>query len=235
MKQNKNQTYLPRNLIQKFAILCLLLGNMSALSAQAQDVSVIHSNPDLFPSLGPMMARTTVIEFADFQCPFCAMTTNLPGWLDRYEAQYGVMFGSAEYVQSLAEQGSIRFIFVPLHFLNNGRSLESTWATQAAFCAQDQDQFWKMHHAIFAASDDPTENNGKYSKDNLKRIAASIDGIDTVTFNACLDNDETLEKSQEVMNTFFDAGFQLSTPQFWVNERQVDATVDALRRAIEGQ
>lgn len=233
MKQNKNQIYFSASLMYRFTAFCLLLICLGSMPSQAQDVSAIQGNPDLFPSMGPMMARTTVIEFADFQCPFCAMTTNLPSWLDRFEAQYGTMFGSAEYVQSLAEQGRIRFIFVPLHFLNNGQSLESTWATQAAFCAQNQELFWDMHHAIFAASDDPTENNGKYSKDNLKIIAASVDGMDTETFNACLDNDETLEKSQEVMNTFFDAGFQLSTPQFWVNDRQVDATVDALRRAIE--
>ncbi len=234
-KPEKHLQSLLRTLLRNSTALLLMLGCFSLTPAQAQDVSAIHANPDLFPAIGPLMARTTVIEFADFQCPFCAMTTNLPPWLDRYEAQYGLMFGSAEYVQSLAEQNQIRFIFVPLHFLNNGQSLESTWATQAAYCAQNQELFWDMHHAIFAASDDPTENNGKYSKDNLKTIAASITGMDTESFNSCLDNDETLQKARDVMNAFFDAGFQLSTPQFWVNDRQIDPTIDALRSAIEGQ
>lgn len=236
MKQTMNRWIRPYSILLRSSCrLCLLLLAIGTPGAWAQDVSAIYGNPDLFPAMGPMMARTTVIEFADFQCPYCAMTTNLPSWIGRYEAQYGPIFGSAEYVQSLAEQNRIRFIYVPLSFLDRGDSHESTWATQAAFCAKNQDLFWEMHHAIFSASDGPDENTGKYSKENLKTIAAGIDGLDTGAFNSCLDNDDTLEMTQQVMDEFYAAGFQLSTPQFWVNDTRVDATKEALQAAIEAQ
>lgn len=215
--------------------LILILAALASFEVRAQDVNLIQGNPELFPSMGPMMARTTVIEFADFQCPFCAMVANLSPWVGDYEDRYGPMIGAADYVQSMAEQNRVRFIFVPLSFLNNGTNLESTWAAQAAFCAQDQGLFWEMHHTIFAASDNPQENTGKYSKDNLKVLAASIEGMDTASFNTCLDSDATLQKTQDVMNAFFDAGFQLSTPQFWVNDQRIESSLQALQTAIEGQ
>ena len=214
------------------AFVLLLLTTLGSIGSRAQDINAITSNTDLFPAMGPFMARNVVIEFADFQCPYCAMSAGLAPWIDEYADRYGPLIGSGKYIQELAEQNKIRFIYAPLSFLDKGDNKESTWATQAAFCAQDQDKFWEMHDAIFTATDSAKENTGKYSKENLKNLAANIEGIDTSGFNTCLDSDATLDKTQQVMKTFVGAGFKVSTPQFWVNGKKVEPLTESLKQAL---
>ena len=117
---------------------------------------------------------------------------------------------------------------MPLSFLGQ----ESVSAAQAAFCAENQGKFWDMHDAIYQASDGPSENTGKYSVDNLKKIAATISGLDTTKFNSCLDNNDTLDEVNQAMSLAQQAGFQISTPQFWVNDQQVSASTTALLAAV---
>lgn len=192
------------------------------------DTSIITDNPDLFPSLGPSDAAVTVIELADFQCPYCSLASGFPDWASQYQSQYGSLIGSAGKAEQMAESGEIRFIYVPLAFLGE----ESTNAAEAAFCAQDQGKFWEMHDAIFTASDGPSENTGKYSKENLKVIAQGVSGLDQSAFADCLDNDKNLAKVNSVMTKAQSAGFQISTPQFWVNGQQVQASWTAIQSAI---
>jgi len=207
----------------------------SGATASAGDTSVITSDPSLFPSLGPSNAKNTVIEMADFQCPYCALASGLPNWTSQYQSQYGSLIGSAKAMESLAQQGKIRFIFVPLSFLDNPSDKngpESTQAAQAAFCADNQGKFWQMHDAIYAASTGPTEDDGKYSIPNLEKIAANISGIDTAKFNSCLENNDTLSRVQQVMTTVQKAGFTIATPQFFVNGKSVTPSTSALEAAV---
>lgn len=204
-------------------------------TASAGDTSVITSDPNLFPTLGPSNAKNTVIELADFQCPYCALASGLPNWTTQYQSQYGSLIGSAKQMESLAQQGKIRFIFVPLSFLDNpsdANGPESTQAAQAAFCADNQGKFWQMHDAIYAASTGPTEDDGKYSIPNLEKIAATISGIDTAKFNNCLETNATLSRVQQVMTTIQKAGFQIATPQFFVNGKSVTPSTTALMSAV---
>lgn len=195
------------------------------------NVKVITDNPDLFPSLGPSNAKVTVIELSDYQCPYCALASGIPTWASQYQSQYGALIGSAGNAQDLAKQGEIRFIYVPLSFLD-GSTSESTDAAQAAYCAGDQDKYFEMHDAIFAASTGPTEHDGKYSKANLKLIAQNVEGLDTNAFNSCLDSDKHKATVQQAMSKVQGAGFQISTPQFWVNGKQVQASWTAIEAAI---
>ena len=123
----------------------------------------------------------------------------------------------------MAKQGEIRLIIVPLNFLSS----ESTYATQALFCAERQDQEWEMHDAMFSVP-----QGYALSKENLKTLASQISGMDTNSFNSCLDNDETLAQAQQVMAKAQSAGFQISTPQFWVNGKQVQSSWTAIQAAI---
>ncbi len=199
------------------------------------DVTAITGNADLFPEVGPANAKATVIEFADFQCPYCALASGLPSWTSQYTTQYGDLVGSAKTVETLAQQGKARFIFVPLSFLDSKSdptSKESTWAAEAAFCADDQGKFWEMHDAIYQASDGPSEDTGKYTKAKLEVIAHGISGLDQAKFKTCLESDTNLARVQKVMATVQSAGFQISTPQFWVNGKQVQPSSAALQSAI---
>jgi protein-disulfide isomerase len=80
------------------------------------------------PSLGPADAWVTVVEFSDFECPYCAQATNT---LDQVK---------------LAYPGSVRIVFkhFPLSFHPQARP-----AAIAAECAHAQGKFWEMHDLIF--------------------------------------------------------------------------------------
>lgn len=200
--------------------------NNANTGGQAVDVKFITSNSDLYPSLGPSTAKATVIELSDFQCPYCAMAAGLSPQSKNYASQVPY-FGIASQLEQSAEQGSIRFIYVPLSFLGT----ESTYATQAAFCAADQGKFWEMHDALFTVND-LTEQDGKYTKAKLETLAQSISGIDATKFKTCLESDTTLSKVQQVMTEVQQAGIQIGTPQFFVNGKAVQASTAAIQVAI---
>ncbi|PJE81509.1 hypothetical protein COU58_02280 [Candidatus Pacearchaeota archaeon CG10_big_fil_rev_8_21_14_0_10_32_42] len=197
-------------------------------TATTVNVEKIIENPELFPVLGPANADATVIELSDFQCPYCTLASGIPSWTSEYESQYGALIGSAGKTKELAKQGKIRFIYVPLSFLGE----ESVNAAEAAYCAGDQEKYFEMHDAIYAASTGPTEHDGKYTKANLKIIAQGVSGLDQTEFASCLDGNEKTAKVQQATSIVQSAGFQISTPQFWVNGKQVQASWTSLQAAI---
>lgn len=178
------------------------------------DLTVFTSNPSLYPSIGPENAKNVVIEFSDFQCPYCALASGLPSWTSEYGSQYNDLVGVGQKVQQMAEDGKIRFIYVPMSFLGD----ESVYAAEAALCANEQGKFWEMHDAIFA-SHDSKENDGQFSKANLKKLAAGIEGIDTGKFNSCLDSDKTLSDVQTI--TIQAKTAAEGTPTFYVNGKKM--------------
>ena len=188
------------------------------------DLSVFIDNPSLYPSIGPEDAENIVIEFSDFQCPFCAMAAGLASWTEGYKTQYGDLIESATKIQDLAKEGKLRFIYVPMSFLGE----ESVWAAEAAYCAHDQGKFWEMHDAIFTAHDS-TENQGQYSKDKLKVIAQGLD-LDMAKFNKCLDNSD---HASDVSTAGAQASAAASgTPTFYVNGQKLSGSWTQLSTAL---
>ncbi len=203
-------------------------GNTSA------DLSVFTSNPDVYPSLGPDNAKNTVVEFADFQCPYCALASGLPSWASQYASQYGGLVGAAGSAEQAAQQGQIKFVFVTMNFLDNPSSTngtESTYAAEAGFCANDQGKFWQMHDAIYKASTGPTEDDGKYTKANLIKIAQGISGLDMTKFTNCLNSDADLSKVKEAASAA--SAIVQGTPTFYVNGQQVSPSWAAMQAAFK--
>ena len=213
-------------------------GNTAATGATQQpavvDLSVFASNSDIYPSTGPDNAKNTVIEFADFQCPYCALASGLPNWTSQFASQYSSLIGAAKSAESAAESGQIKFVFVTMNFLDNPQSqygTESTYAAEAGFCANDQGKFWDMHDAIYKASTGPTEDDGKYTKANLEKIAQTIPGLDQAKFKTCLESDADLSKVQKSAQ----AASQVvqGTPTFFVNGQQVSPSWTAMQAAFQ--
>ncbi len=90
---------------------------------------------------------------------------------------------------------------------------ESTWAAQAAECANQQGKFWEYHDKLFQVWSG--ENVGTYTKAKLKQYAADI-RLDAGTFNACLDGDKTLAVVQADTAEATRMGVH-QTPTFFVN------------------
>jgi len=94
---------------------------------------------------------------------------------------------------------------------------ESNWAAEAAECAADQDKFWAYHDKLYESQ--AGENQGAFNKDNLKKFAEEI-GLDTQTFNECLDSGKYTSLIQEDTQAAQSLGVQ-STPTFLVNGQPV--------------
>ena len=176
----------------------------------------IFENNSLFPSLGPDNAQTTVIEFYDFQCPWCAVASGLATWAKESvntNQNVAAVFNASGKMEALAKNGKIKFVSVSMSFLGE----ESTNAAEAAFCADDQGKFWEMHDAIFSANTG-NENAGVFTKNNLETIAKNVKGLDLNQFNKCLENSEKLSEVREVNKIA--NNFATSTPTFFINGRK---------------
>jgi protein-disulfide isomerase/uncharacterized membrane protein len=153
------------------------------------------------PFKGSANAATTVVEFSDFLCPFCAK--------------------AAKYLK-LAESGNhdtARFVFrhYPLDKSCN-RNLRSNLhpgaclLAEGSVCAHEQNKFWEYHDIAF-------ETKGKISQPAVMDIAANI-GLDSSAFKSCLDSGRGLKVVSEDINAAAKAGVN-STPTLFVNGRML--------------
>jgi protein-disulfide isomerase len=143
---------------------------------------------------GDPNAPITLIEFSDFQCPYCgkfARETE-PQIYDQY-----------------VKTGKVRLGYIHFTFLGD----ESQWAAEASECANDQNAFWEYHDYLFAHQS--SENLGAFSKENLKKFAVALN-LNTEQFNRCLDSGHYTDvvKSQTAMGQNLGVS---STPTLVIN------------------
>lgn len=115
------------------------------------------------PSIGPKNAKVTVIEFSDFECPFCKRSQEVNKRLrDKYKDK-------------------IQWVFrdFPLDFHEN-----AMYAHMAANCAIPQDKYWEFFDIIF-------ENTGNLEKNNVDYLATKA-GLDKTKYNECMKDEEKL-------------------------------------------
>ncbi len=120
------------------------------------------------PSLGAADAPITVVEFTDFQCPYCKrfVETSFPSLKRDY-----------------VDTGKVRWVSrdLPLNFHPNARK-----AAQAAHCAGEQGRYWEMRDTLF-------RNNRSLAPEQLAQYAAPA-GVDPGPFAECLASDRYLER-----------------------------------------
>ncbi len=151
--------------------------------------------------LGDPKAPVTIIEYADYQCPFCAR-----------------FFSTTE--QSIRENyvksGKVKIVSRNFQFLG----AESELAGQAAACAKEQSNFWAYHDAIYnAETKDGRENNGNLNKDLFVQIAKSI-GLDVNKFTSCYDSGKYADAIKQETQAAGALGVN-STPMIFVNGQVV--------------
>ena len=117
-------------------------------------------------SLGSADAPLTVVEFTDYQCPYCLkfVQDTFPKLKDQF-----------------IDTGKVRWVVrdMPLGFHKNARK-----AAQAAHCAGEQGKFWDMRNVLFA-------NAKRLEEENLPSYAQMI-GLDAAAFRDCLTSDRYL-------------------------------------------
>jgi predicted DsbA family dithiol-disulfide isomerase len=170
---------------------------LSDLRAKA-DVHVMLEPPRLAlaigddPARGPADAPVTIVEFSDFQCPFCSRAT---ATLKKLDAAY---------------PGKIRLVYrdFPLVQIHPNAAR----AAEAAACANEQGKFWPMHDVMF-------EHQDKLGEADLKQSAATL-GLDAAAFNTCLESGRhTAEWKKDAAEG--DRYGVSSTPAFFINGRLV--------------
>jgi len=150
-------------------------------------------------TLGNPNAKIALIEYGDFQCPYCRQFA-----LD----------AERQFVNQYVKTGKASLTYKYLPILDPGpQDGESHWAAYAAECANEQGKFWEYHDKLFSVWQG--ENVGTLTKANLKKYAADL-GLDAARFDPCLDNDQTKAIVQADVAAARAAGAG-GTPSFFLN------------------
>lgn len=151
------------------------------------------------PVLGNPEATVSIVEFSDFQCPFCS------------RAEYDALadFKASDYFAN----GEVNLIYK--HFPLTSIHQYAQQSAEASECAGAQGKFWEYHDTLFA-------NQDALDTASLKQYAADL-GLDTDAFNSCLDNgDARSGVSQDVAQAT--AAGARGTPYFVVLNKDTGAT-----------
>jgi len=144
------------------------------------------------PYQGSTSASVIIIDFSDLQCTLC----------DRFIKATEPQINSS-YVQT----GKVVLVFE--HLPNRG--FDSLSAALAAQCTNDQDKFWQYHNLLY--KDQGPIDSGWASKDNLKKFASRIPGLDMQKFNSCFDNQKYKPLVERDLGIAHSLGFT-QTPSF---------------------
>jgi protein-disulfide isomerase len=178
----------------------------------ARNESGSMSTPDTIdgrgPSLGRSTAPITIVEFSDYQCPYCGQffRETLPLLI-------------AEYVKT----GRVRFVYhdFPISSLHPG----AMRAAEAARCAGDQDRYWDYHNALF-------KNQADIGERALVNRALTL-SLDTVAFNRCLGSGRHSEEIRQSIAQGARAGVD-GTPLFFIGKVDPGTTSLRIARVIQG-
>lgn len=146
-------------------------------------------------TMGDPNAPVKVVEFSDFQCPFCRQ------FYEEFEPRL---------ISDYIEPGRVHFTYSPFSFLGP----ESIKSAEASLCAMDQGKFWDYHDILF--QNQGGENAGGFSDRNLKLYARDI-GLNTSEFNQCYDSGKNTQRVQELNQYARDKGVD-ATPYFLIND-----------------
>jgi protein-disulfide isomerase len=156
------------------------------LDAPRHEVVVDASDP----ALGSSSAAVTLVEFSDFQCPFCQrVAPTLKRVVDTYGDRVRVVWKD--------------FPLTQIH-------PQAFMAAEAAHCAGDGGRYWEYHDLLFA-------NQQALQPDDLRRYAREL-GLDVAAFDACLSSSRHTERVRNGIAQGTRLGVN-STPTVYVNGR----------------
>lgn len=160
------------------------------------------------PRLGDPEPLVKVVEFSDFECPYCSRAADTMRALkDKYAGQ------------------KVQFIYrhFPLSFHPNARP-----AAETSQCAAEQDKFWPVHDAIFAAQ-------RELSQDKLRELATAA-GVDAAKLDECLSSGRAARLVEADMAKAGEAGVG-GTPSFFINGQSFEGnpTPQGLGEAIDAE
>ncbi len=148
------------------------------------------------PSKGPVNAPVTLVEFADFECPYC-----------------GALFPTLQKIEAdFKDKLRIVYLQFPLETIHS----RAGKAAEASLCANEQGKFWQMHDAMFS-------DQANLTVDDLKQKASQL-ALNAEMFNACLDSGKSLAEIRSDLTAGLQAGVS-GTPAMFINGRFLQGSV----------
>lgn len=160
-----------------------------AVNTNEEVVADVSADDD--PIKGDKNAKVTIIEFSDFECPFCEKAEpTLKKIMDKYA-------------------GKVKLVYrdFPLTFHKSAQK-----ASEASQCANDQGKYWEYHDKLYA-------NQKALAVADLKKYAVDL-GLDIAKFNECLDNNKFADEVKKDLADGEAAGVD-GTPAFFINGRKI--------------
>ena len=187
-------------------------GGTEADDARAAGEALAHRDPDDPRALGDVDAPVVMIEWSDFQCPFCASFAleTMPDLVEEY-----------------VEAGVLRFEWRDFPVLGE----DSFTAAMAGRAAAEQDAFFELHDEIFEREFE--RNTGELSVESLTELAGDL-GLDTGRFEQDMQDPELEQAVRTDLQTGQQIGFT-GTPAFVINGRSMvgGQPTDTFRQIIE--
>ena len=175
------------------------LGGTARVGDVAGDIKAVSTDDDAY--LGDKDAPVVIVEFSDFQCPFCRSF-----WRDT------LPLIKSEYIDT----GKVRFVYRDFPLDMHPGAMPAAQATE---CAEEQGKFWEMHDKIFIEQDKQGGGTVQFGADDIKKWAAGI-GLNISALNSCLDSQKYAEEVKKDQNDGQTAGVS-GTPAFFINGRLV--------------
>jgi protein-disulfide isomerase len=165
----------------------------------AQDVAAaVHS-----PTFGPADAKVRIVEFSDFECPYCSRGAK----------------GVEAVKEKLGDKVQFAYRHFPLSFHPAARP-----AAELSQCALEQGKFWELHDEIF-------EHQQGLSAEGLRGMAEKA-GLDMAKVDECLMSGRAAKQVDEDMKKAAEIGVR-GTPAFYINGRAFDGSPEELVGAVE--
>jgi len=164
--------------------------------------SVNFEIPDIAKFRGSESAKLNLVEFGDYQCPFC----------EKFFKETEPIIED-EYIDA----GKTKFYFLDVSIVGP----DSLTLAQSSWCADDQGKYYEYHDYIYA--NQGQENSGWATPDKVKDLVKNIPGIDMEKFNECLNTKKYEERSTQLTEFSKQLGLT-GTPTMFVGNSELGYT-----------
>ncbi|HUT06392.1 MAG TPA: DsbA family protein [Nitrosopumilaceae archaeon] len=195
----------------------------SVQQAPSQPLQPVKISLDNDPIRGDPNAPITIVEFSDFQCPFCARfhTQTLPSILEEY-----------------IEQGKVNLVYrdFPLQSIHPN----ALPAAVAAECANEQGKYWEFHDMLFEKQNDWSRLSSDALISTFSQYATDV-SLEQQQFDSCLESGKYLQEVQGDLSDGRDYGVT-GTPGFFIGNDEIGfeklsgaQPFDSFKKVIDAQ
>ncbi|MFB6158514.1 MAG: DsbA family protein [Candidatus Nanohalobium sp.] len=156
------------------------------------------------PALGDKDAPVTIVEYADYQCPFC-------------RKYFTETFSKIK--ENYIDTGKVRYIYkdFPLPQLGHDNAIEMA---EAANCAKDQGKYWEMHDKLYKEQNEISpRRTAKFDAKKIDQWAEEI-GLNMSQYNQCMESDKYKSEVQQDRREGKTLGVS-GTPTFFINGKKL--------------